>query len=273
MIRFSGLGFYLLLDHLEARVKELGEHKNKAEQVPGAIRRPLSKVLNSMLDLCGRVELYEEGNVIVGVISKLEPDADCSYDVLRIALKDLRADLITYLGTETFAYVPPARSKYLEQEALFGEAVWKAFPSARYDIQEAGNCYAVGAHTACVFHLMRAVEGALRVLARDLKVKLPGLEFEEWNRIIEAIQECAEVRAKTLRRREDRTKAREFYGGAIGEFRAFKDAWRNHVMHARASYDEQRAQSAMTHVREFMQRLAERLSEDRRRPLRWGPTH
>ena len=38
------------------------------------------------------------------------------------------------------------------------------FPSAAFDIDEAGKCLAIGRSTAAVFHLMRALETAIRAV-------------------------------------------------------------------------------------------------------------
>jgi hypothetical protein len=59
----------------------------------------------------------------------------------------------------------------------------------------------------------------------------------------------------------------EFYRGALGEFEAFKDTYRNNVMHVRKDYDEPQALSVMNHVREFI--LAAKIDEHPK-AIRWG---
>jgi len=49
----------------------------------------------------------------------------------------------------------------------------------------------------------------------------------------------------------------KFCSEAALQFRYFKDAWRNHVSHAKETYESFEAESILTHVREFMQRMAE----------------
>ena len=44
--------------------------------------------------------------------------------------------------------------------------------SAKGDIMDAVDAYALGLNTACVFHLMRIAEHGMRALARERKVKL-----------------------------------------------------------------------------------------------------
>jgi hypothetical protein len=93
------------------------------------------------------------------------------------------------------------------------------------------------------------------------------LYWADWRELIVAIGKGVEKIAGQPRS-TGREEALEFYRGALGEFEAFKDAYRNSVMHSRKSYDEHAAMSVMTHVREFMQRLSAKLDE-RGRAIRW----
>jgi hypothetical protein len=53
----------------------------------------------------------------------------------------------------------------------------------------------------------------------------------------------------------------EFYFPLLHELRGFKDAFRNHVMHARQSYTQQDAVAVLDYVDRFMQALATRITE------------
>src|SRR5262249_3260797 len=54
-----------------------------------------------------------------------------------------------------------------EIRSPFGALVDAAFPNAKMDMIEAGNCLAVGRNNAAVYHLICAAEIGLRVLAWD----------------------------------------------------------------------------------------------------------
>jgi hypothetical protein len=56
---------------------------------------------------------------------------------------------------------------------------------------------------------------------------------------------------------ETKTEDIRFYSGLVAQFRWFKDAWRNHVAHARVHYDEREALDVWHHVSPFMQQMAE----------------
>jgi methyl-accepting chemotaxis protein len=55
---------------------------------------------------------------------------------------------------------------------------------------------------------------------------------------------------------------------ARADLNGFKDEFRNAVMHVRSEYDELQAQRALTQVQAFMERLAQRISEQSQR-INW----
>jgi len=187
---------------------------------------------------------------------------DCSstIDVSSLAqrLEDLTYNIQSELEEQLFFIVPVHRKQWFHEgdTALFGDAVADIFPDSTPEIAEAGRCFALGRWTACVFHLMRALELALHKWATQLGVsKFSAIELENWKNILDAAE-------KKTRELEQQSKSQskdadlKYYGETLGHFRSIKDAWRNHVAHARERYDEGRASSIMMHVREFMVLLA-----------------
>ncbi|MGA8764593.1 MAG: hypothetical protein WB562_17120, partial [Candidatus Sulfotelmatobacter sp.] len=84
-----------------------------------------------------------------------------------------------------FMYIPRGRSGRYGLEQPFGESVAKQFPSASFDAKEAGNCFAAGRYTACVFHLMRGLEVVLAAFAAIFAV--PS-DHTNWHNIIERLE-------------------------------------------------------------------------------------
>jgi len=165
------------------------------------------------------------------------------------------------LAQHKFIYISPEKRKYFKQKTAFGRDVAAAFPSAIFDIQEAGTCLSFGMNTAAVFHLMRVAEHGLRALAKKLKVKFTTLDisYATWEAVIKA----TELKVRELRETPGRKKKKmdelEFYQSILLEYGAMKDAIRNVVSHSRGAYDEHQATSIYIHVREFMQKLAFRM--------------
>ncbi|MGB8276788.1 MAG: hypothetical protein WCF20_02470 [Methylovirgula sp.] len=135
----------------------------------------------------------------------------------------------------------------------------------------ATDCYALGQNTASVFHSMRVAEHGLRALAKERRLTLPKnkpLEWATWQDIIKALDdEIAVIGRKKAGAPKDL--ALEFYSGARADLNGFKDEYRNLVMHARATYDEHQAVSALTKVHAFMERLAAKMDHTHQR-IKWG---
>lgn len=106
-----------------------------------------------------------------------------------------------------------------------------------------------------VFHAMRILEHGLCALAVCVSPSISP-ELENWRYIIDQIEK--EIRKQEqLPKSVTKTKELQFLSQAASHFWYYKDAWRNHVSHSRASYDAEEATQIVGHVRDFMQHLSE----------------
>jgi CYTH domain-containing protein len=183
----------------------------------------------------------------------------------------LRESLLREAFFRKFVLIESNKASYVDNEKLLGEAVYEAFSSARFDIKEAGNCFAVECWTAAVFHLMRVAEHGLRALARDRRIRLPKkaeITLATWEDLIRQLED-----AESAIQKYPKTLAREaqlrFYHGVMMELRALKNKFRNPAMHTRGAYDVHDASSALGHVSKLMQTLSRRISEKKRTPVVW----
>jgi hypothetical protein len=154
---------------------------------------------------------------------------------------------------------------------LFGKAVSKAFPSAKNDIREAGNCLASHCNTAAVFHLMRVAGVGLEALARDRRVKVPrkeALDLAAWESIVQGL-EAADNAIRNYPKTKAQASQYAFHHKAMSEFIMFKRIFLNQVMHVHEHFELDQAKAVFDHVRAFMQTLARRISENSRTPLVW----
>lgn len=175
-----------------------------------------------------------------------------------IILKELLNDIVEHVGGPWFLMIPAARRRFYEQRApLFGHEVDSAFPEASGDISAAGRCLALDEWTATVFHLMRVLERGLHRLATDLEVGMNGeLELENWKNVIDQIEK--KIRSmEQLPKSPEKSERLRTYSEMAANFWFFKEAWRNHVSHARATYDERSAINVFNHVEQFMQQIAQ----------------
>lgn len=189
-----------------------------------------------------------------------------TYEEYSKDLDILNDRIIDELEDIFFLFIPSERAAYFNNKSLFGQEVAAKFPNANREFQEAGNCYATENYTACVFHLMRSLEYGLRALARNLRVsfrrgrKIVPIDLQHWGNIINEIESKIDELNKLPRSRH-KTRSLQFYSEVAKEFRYFKDAWRNHVMHTQAEYNQRDADRVIEHVRDFMQHIATKLKE------------
>jgi hypothetical protein len=154
------------------------------------------------------------------------------------------------------------------------EHIWHRFPSAKTDCKEAVYCYALERNIASIFHSMRVAEIGLRALARRMRVKLPKgkkLEWAEWQMILREMSKKTEHIGQSVKAGPYKDEILEFYNGAISQFTGFKDEFRNQVMHVRKTYDEFDAEKSLNRVRDFMDKLADKIDEKGRRVQRTTP--
>ena len=154
-------------------------------------------------------------------------------------------------------------SFFQQKEPLFGPLVEEKFPRASIDIKEAGKCFALDRYTACVVHLMRALEVGLESLANDLCV--PYRE-QSWHTLLGRLEKKRQKIDMRKRKPKGWNRKRQFYAEAFSVFHNFKDAWRNYAAHGRENYDGTKAKFIFENVKFFMLHLAKTLSEVKHGP-------
>jgi hypothetical protein len=151
-----------------------------------------------------------------------------------------------------FLYVPIDLVAYWKGQNLFGDVVTTKFKAAAADIDSAGKCLSVGQGTACVFHLMRAMEVVVRKLGKRMKVTITP--STTWRRI------TGNMDAKIKPMPVD-TDAQKRKKNAWEEARAnlhhVGSVWRNNTMHPAKSYTPSQARDVFNAVRVFMNGLCE----------------
>jgi hypothetical protein len=208
-------------------------------------------------------------NIDEPLLQPLGRSAPFTLAELSFELKELHREIAEALSIHKFIVLPGSDAEFYDNYLLFGFDVAKEFPQANIQIKFAGTCYAVGSYTACVFHLMRAVEVGARCMVTKLKVQrhlmrngrpMP-VELCDWGMLIAALEKGMLALAQgtaTSKRKKDNF---EFFNHAVGAFRNFKDAWRNNVAHMRKEYKQGEAKDIIDNTRQFMQHLAIKLKE------------
>lgn len=191
-------------------------------------------------------------------IGRLEIRLHSGEKDLKIVADDLRyirQKLTEELDACLFLHVPNDAHYYQEPQEGWQD-VLVSFPSAMLNIEEASKCFALNRYTAAVFHCMRILESGIRVLANQFGVPA---DYRDWGNIIDNIE--SEIKAKTKALGTKKWPDHQFYSEAAVHLFHLKDAWRNHVIHGRLDFDEERARTTYEHTRDFMCHLALRLKE------------
>jgi hypothetical protein len=139
---------------------------------------------------------------------------------------------------------------------LFGEDVFEKFKDADYDIAEAGKCLALERSTAVVFHLMRAMESAVKALGEKLGATVSSASGEilSWGVIVANIK----PKIDSLPKGKGQDEWLKLYAMLHSVNRAF----RTKTAHPVNKYTQEEAENAFCATRVFMQEMAEILSAD-----------
>ena len=132
----------------------------------------------------------------------------------------------------------------------FGEEVFAAFPAAREDIEEAGKCLGLGRSTACVFHLMRALESAAQGIADKIGVTIfdsngKGLP---WGVIADNMKRKIDA----MKGSPDQTKWYRVQQNLVSVNRA----WRVPTNHPKETYTHEQAKEVFDSTKAFMRELS-----------------
>ena len=249
---------------------------DSVDRVPDRHARLLIRTLTRLNEQCAALDLPFVGPEIDRFVLRLKlgSAAALTQAAAREAIDAIHHRMMDVFQDAVFLNVSAGKARYHSAVAdadaswerqTIDESIGRAFPSAVPDLRAAFDCYATENNTACVFHLMRAVEHGLRAFAVAVGVQTTGLplEHQQWQRVIEQ----AEARIRDAKPESWSQPAKErglaFLQTAVADFRAFKDSVRNLVMHARPSgtYDEHHALSILNRVLESLARLATRVSE------------
>jgi hypothetical protein len=193
----------------------------------------------------------------------IESGKKTTYDWLRERIANIQNLITKEMQGKTFLYIYPDQAKYFPRKDApypLGEKVFKAFPSAIYDTNEAAWCLGLSRPTAAVFHLMRILEIGLGALGKLFGV---SLAHTNWAPAIDEIEKQIREMHKdpAWKVLPDYKEQQEFYAQAASHFGVLKDAWRNYTMHVRGKYTEREAEQIFANVKGFMKKLSERLSE------------
>jgi HEPN domain-containing protein len=165
---------------------------------------------------------------------------------VRQLVLDLYLRILDELENQVFLVLPPEAVPFYRQPyPVFGKDVDDGFPLASEDISEAAKCLSLNRATACVFHLMRAMEAAVQTLCTKLEIANPE---REWGKLLSDIAKAIEKMPRdAVRNKWSETHTHLYH---------VKQAWRNDTMHPKQTYTPDEAKAIFEAVKVFMGGLA-----------------
>ena len=170
---------------------------------------------------------------------------------LILHVEALRMRMHDELKSRLFLYIPPVEAKFYDVKQPFGSDVENVFQDAISDIEESGDCIAVGRSTAAVFHLMRAMERATQAFGTKLGVT--NAAEKNWQNILDELNKA--IKGLPDYTPADKAKKSEYAIASANLFNV-KLAWRNPVMHPKASYTPEESVKIYDKAKTFMGHLA-----------------
>lgn len=172
-------------------------------------------------------------------------------------IRDIHSRLSDELASIRFFAVRKSDQRFFAP-ALFGQEVRDRFPGLEDDIEESGKCLAFGRGTACVFHLMRVVEIGVQRFAEALQVSAVDSRGKErnWHNFLDQ----ANKRVRAMQESQPPEARAAKLAAISSNLYAVKLAWRNEVMHPKASYTIEEAEEIFFATRSFMRELASMLT-------------
>jgi hypothetical protein len=206
--------------------------------------------LNQTLPLLEGLELEYSLKYATRILRQLRESRHEHQEVMHM-LRTLHERIVDELEGSFCFRIPPDKAKYYDDKLPFGEEVASRFPPAVGDIEHAARCLAFGEGTACVFHLMRAMEFAVRELAGKLSLTNADVP---WGSLLRDMRDALKLKKGIMPKDEY-----DAYSGVIALLENVKDAWRNPTMHPAAKYDDAEALDVYSAVRSFMVNLTTKL--------------
>jgi hypothetical protein len=250
--KFSAAGFIELMNDL-ANLPFFPKDTPKDYLISAEVCQSFEIVFQLLRNHCDEIGLTVSVNCVDGIVAELPMQPGMSLAYFEERCRHLEDVIRLEMGAVHFFHMDGKLVSFYNQKNLFGIKVSVSFPEMQYDITEAGNCYAMGRSTACVFHLMRIMEIGVQKFGDKLDVRFTN--NKDWHNIIDEVNKAI----KLLPQKNPETVA---LSQTAAHLHNVKVAWRNRVMHPHDTYTLEEAGDILNHTKAFMNSLASLLYPD-----------
>ncbi|MCY4642412.1 MAG: hypothetical protein OXC41_06920 [Gammaproteobacteria bacterium] len=248
VIELNANKLFLILNYLDDIKHDLG-----SDYVSGSDYELESKLqaLYPMLDM---MNLESAKSQVERIIDSFKMPVT-GYEVAQ-SLKELRNRVVDDFKHPALYCFNAVEKNLIEQgEEVFAQKVRDIFTDTKYDLEEAVQCLGFSRYTACVFHLMRAMEQAVRRIGDELEFTVQDEDghYLTWGKMIGNM----EARLKDIKKTDMET--HDKWQDLVPLLYCVKKAWRNTTMHPDKVYSKVKAEKVFTAVKDLMETLADTL--------------
>jgi hypothetical protein len=229
--------------------------------IPPAEFDDMRRHIRRIKEQCKTIGLETSSALIGDTLRRYMPDGvSTPYGEMRKSLDTIVRTVYAELRKTQILHIPAVAAERFDQPTLFGQRVADNFSDATYDISEAWDCFAMDRHTACVMHLMRALEVAISALGHG--IGLPNIVADaqqSWGAALKAIGDQIGLNDKG----NDPAwpSKSQFFKDARAHLFSVKVAWRDNAMHLEKVYGPRESDRIYRSTKDFMEHLAEHLDQ------------
>ncbi len=221
----------------------LGDPKFAEQPIDDDSLRTLLDALAGLNKSCEAIAAKLTLNASQRLIARLESEKRPTVAQAVNAIAEIRSRFQDELDDRVLLGLTQFEAAFcVEPEKLFGEKICEKFGSE--DLEEAALCLSLGRNTACVFHLMRAMECSVKVLGSKLCIDNVD---KEWGKILSDISSKIQAMPKG--------EARDRWSECHANLYHVKQAWRNKTMHPKRTYTDEQAHDVLKAVKAFLAQL------------------
>jgi hypothetical protein len=184
------------------------------------------------------IEFIFKGAVI------MEGQRESIFGILKTASQELRGRIEAEIESKLLFCMSDAYANYWPTPEI-PIVVPAVFANSAYDIESAAKCLSLEQGTACVLHLMRAIEAIVKNMAAHLKIEKVD---KEWGKLLSDLHSKIEAMSKGDQRDE--------WSAAHANLYHVKQAWRNKSMHPLDKYTPEEAAEIFEASMTFLRHLA-----------------
>jgi len=213
--------------------------------------------LGAVISICHTLGWKDLANQGLRLLDKSK-SADSSLEQLKALGADLREAINEKVGSVVVAVIEEPDTALFKDATrhLCGTSLHRDLAVSEGEFNLAGRALAFGLSTAAVYHSMRSVEASLHVLAKKLGITFTApVELQDWANLTGKIKTEIPILEKQPRSKY-RSEELKCLSALLLPADCFRLVWRNHVAHARESYEYEEARKALTYVGDYLRDLS-----------------